>query len=130
MDSPDRRRSPRLAFQQPARFTLLGPDVAADESFPARVVDVSAEGLRLETDRPLATDAALRIDHDDALLLAEVRYCEPAGEGRYVAGVRLRECFRHTEQLRRLLDELQQAAGGPPLRRSTKEEANPPYRLG
>jgi len=81
----ERRREPRVKPQQPVAVTIL------DESgqyLDAVVQDASGRGLGLMTSRPVEPGKALKIQLDNAMLLAEAVYCQAAGSGFYV-GVEL-----------------------------------------
>jgi hypothetical protein len=92
----ERRNEPRFAVGKSARVTLLDEAAQAPSSpreSPANeimgtIADVSERGMRLLLDRPLPIDAAVRIDLDDVMGLAEVRYCVSTGAG-YGVGIEL-----------------------------------------
>ena len=81
----NQRRELRIETDQPVRVTIFGePDI----QLPAHIKNVSARGVGLELQGPVATGAALKIELDDALLLGEVIYCR-ADRASFYVGVEL-----------------------------------------
>src|SRR4051794_7756103 len=95
----NKRREPRLQADQPVKVTLFGqPDVRMS----ARIKNVSGRGIGLECDRPLAIGAALKIELEDALLLAEVIYCRPDKTTFYV-GAEIEQALNGLSELSRMV---------------------------
>ena len=70
-------------------ITLFGnPDVR----LMTRIRNVSARGIGVETESPIAVGSAIKFDVDDGLVLGEVIYCRSDGEGFYV-GVELEQAL-------------------------------------
>jgi hypothetical protein len=85
----NQRREPRFETDQSVWITLFGePDI----QIPARIKNVSARGIGLELQGPVAIGTALRIDLDDSLLLGEVIYCREDETSFYV-GVELEQAL-------------------------------------
>ena len=110
----ERRAENRIPFNVPVRVTLL---TTPPEHFDAVLVNISGRGARLRVPRRLDSDAALRIDLDNAMLLGEVCYCANHGEA-YGIGVILEHSLLNLakvlEQRAQLLGETegaQRAAG-------------------
>jgi len=81
----NQRREPRFQLEQFLWITLFGePDIR----LPARIKNVSARGIGLEIQAPVAVGSALKFELDDFLLLGEVIYCRDDGNSFYV-GVEL-----------------------------------------
>jgi hypothetical protein len=81
----NQRRELRIETEQSVRVTIFGePNI----QLPACIKNVSARGVGLELQGPVAAGAALKIELDDTLLLGEVIYCrEDAGS--FYVGVEL-----------------------------------------
>jgi hypothetical protein len=85
----NQRREPRLETDQSVWITLFGePDIR----LPARIKNVSARGIGLELQGPVAIGTALKFELDDALLLGEIIYCREDGDSFYV-GVELEQAL-------------------------------------
>ena len=98
----DWRQESRFQTDQEIAVTLLG-DV--ETVFPGKIVNVSAKGLGLWTNRELTPGAALKIELADTMLLGEVIYCRPDGDG-YSAGIALEQALYHTRNLAVLAERL------------------------
>lgn len=97
----ERRREPRLKPEQPVRVTILDE---SGQHLDAVVHDVSGRGLGLMTSRPVEAGKALKIQLENAMLLAEAVYCQAAGSGFYV-GVELDQILDGLASLARSLEE-------------------------
>lgn len=86
----ENRKSPRVAADDPALLTVLEPN--RPYRINARVVDASKDGLRLLVPSKLAVDAEVQLHVRDLSVVAEVRYCRPAG-GLYYAGILIQDVF-------------------------------------
>lgn len=85
----NQRREPRFETEQSIWITLFGePDIR----LPARIKNVSARGIGLELQGPVAIGTALKIELDDALVLGEVIYCRDDETSFYV-GVELEQAL-------------------------------------
>ena len=67
----ERRREFRFDTNQEITVQLL---TGSKETFRATLLNLSGKGVRLHTDRPLASGTLLKITGSDALLLGEVAY--------------------------------------------------------
>jgi len=87
---PEQRKSPRLETDDPAVLTLIKPDRPSRVGI--RILDASREGLKLSTPCALETGSFVQVHVRELFILAEVRYCIPAGEVFY-AGVQIYDVF-------------------------------------
>lgn len=94
----ERRREQRIPVDQDVVVTLLGSDQA---SFTARTVDQSGRGLQILLAQPLEAGAAVKIEMEDALLLAEVCFINAVPAG-FVAGLRIDQMLSGLTDLSRL----------------------------
>ena len=93
------RREPRFEANEPIWITLFGePDI----QLPARIKNVSARGIGLELQGPVAVGTALKFEVDDSLLLGEVIYCRE-DEASFYVGVELEQALCGLEQLAKAL---------------------------
>ena len=93
------RREPRFNAEQSLWITLFGePDIR----LPARVKNVSARGVGLELQGPVAIGSALKFELDDALLLGEVIYCRQ-DESSFYVGVELEQALCGLTELAKTL---------------------------
>jgi hypothetical protein len=89
MFSMSQRREPRFNAEQSVWITLFGePDIR----LPARIKNVSARGIGLELQGPVAIGTALKLELDDSLLLGEVIYCRQ-DEASFYVGVELEQAL-------------------------------------
>ena len=88
---PEKRKSPRVATDDPAVLTVLKPEQPS--RLKIRIVDASKEGLRLLVPRELMRGMIVQVHVHGFFILAEVRYCIAAGEG-FHAGVQIQDVFR------------------------------------
>ena len=82
----DRRSAPRFASDDTASLKVLYPFSPVE--FPARILNVSTDGLQLAADRPLDPGMRVQIQSTSDFAVAEVRYCVPASPGFHI-GVHL-----------------------------------------
>lgn len=94
----DERSSLRIKADQAVRLTLLDE---TGEEFGGRILNYSRDGLGLLLERPVQLDTPVKIAWDNRLLLAEVCYCRPEGDG-FAAGVCVRHALFDTEELAHL----------------------------
>jgi hypothetical protein len=87
---PENRKSPRVATDDAAVLTVMKPERSA--RIEIKVVNTSKEGLRLLVPRELMTGTIVQVHVRELFMLAEVRYCIPAGASFY-AGVRIQDVF-------------------------------------
>jgi hypothetical protein len=96
----EQRREPRFQADEPVVVTVLSePEVRME----ARVKNASGRGLGLLTAAPLSPGAAIRIDIDDSMVLAEAIYCRDDGDG-YFVGVELDQVLVGLTELGRILE--------------------------
>ena len=107
------RQEPRFEIDQEITVTLLGD---TEEVIPAKVVNVSAKGMGLESSRPVDAGAALKIELADTLLLGEVIYCRGQGAG-YQIGIALEQALYHTRGLAILAERLLHGTNFSPISR-------------
>jgi hypothetical protein len=86
----ERRRHTRIPANAPASVRILNPLSTA--RLEAMVLDTSREGLRLRIPESIPRGAIIQVLLADAIVLAEVRYCEPAGP-EFRVGVRIQDSF-------------------------------------
>ena len=103
----DRRRYPRFTRNDVVRLTLLGED---GRSSDARIVDASANGVRLESPLRIATGSLVKVEWQDTLLLGEVLYSQSAGSST-VLGIELTRALYGLSELQRLNSSLTGATG-------------------
>lgn len=65
------------------------------------LVNFSGRGARIRTGQPLRPGTLVRLDVDQTMMLGEVCYSEPDGEG-FAAGLKLEHTLLQTESLERL----------------------------
>ncbi|MGA3185893.1 MAG: PilZ domain-containing protein [Bryobacteraceae bacterium] len=86
----EKRRGPRVATDDPAVLTVLEPPQPGRVKI--RIVDASKEGLKLLTPDALIRGTVVQIRVRDLFVMAEVRYCRPAGI-KFHAGVHIQDVF-------------------------------------
>jgi anti-sigma factor RsiW len=91
-EAGERRSSPRIPSNDPARLHLFNPFSTARSD--VRVLDVSKHGLKLHVPEFLAPGSMVQIHLATSIALGEVRYCLPAAAGFHV-GVRLEDVFEN-----------------------------------
>lgn len=94
----DRRSDVRVTWDRAARVTALSGD---GRQMQARTLDVSGRGVRILAPEPLEPGDAVKIEIDDALLLAEVCYCLP-NEAGFMVGVEIDQALNGVSDLARL----------------------------
>jgi hypothetical protein len=104
----DLRSQLRLEADEPVHVTVLGE---CEAQLLGRITNYAANGMGLEIDAPVAIGAAVKVEWSNTILLGEVCYCRPAGEG-FAIGLRLEHALYNTAELarlaKRLLDEAPQ----------------------
>lgn len=90
-DKAERRDEARASVDQPAVIKVLNP-LQPSSRILASVVETSRAGMKLRLDRDLMPGTLVQIRIRGKLLLAEVRFCNPAGAG-FLVGVRLQDIF-------------------------------------
>ena len=88
----ERRRHKRLVTNEPASLQVLNPFSVG--IWDVRIVDVSEDGLRTYTPKPLMPGSLIRVKMQFSVACGDVRYCVPAEDGFY-AGVRLHDYLAH-----------------------------------
>jgi len=95
----------RSEIDEPVHVTVLGE---SETRFLGRITDYSSHGMGLTAEQTAPLGSALKVEWRDTLLLGEVRYCQPKGEG-YAIGLDVEHALYHTAELarlaRRILDE-------------------------
>jgi hypothetical protein len=113
----NQRREPRFETDQSIWITLFGePDI----QLPARVKNVSARGIGLELQGPVAIGAALKIDLPDGLVLGEVIYCRE-DVGCFYVGVELEQALCGLVDLANAFRAFSDAPSGPQQTDPVKE---------
>jgi hypothetical protein len=101
----DQRSEPRIDLSQPVTVVILGH--GGFEPVSAVLTNLSGRGMRLYVDRPIGLDTPVRVDlkadDDAALVLGEVVYCVPQGDG-YVIGLDLQHSLFHLTDLQKMMD--------------------------
>ncbi len=88
-DGEERRADPRHPVYEPAPVKVLNPLQTATR-FSARIVEISRRGMKLRMNQYVTPGTLAQIRFMGKLALAEVRYCQLAGEEQYV-GVRFQD---------------------------------------
>lgn len=99
----DQRSEPRLAppLHTAAQLCVLrGVEKSAPVS--ARVFNFSGRGMRIGLPEALAAGTLVRLDLEETMILAEVCYSEPDGDGGFAMGLRLEHSLLQTSGLERL----------------------------
>jgi anti-sigma factor RsiW len=86
----ERRKNHRVPTDDPARIKLLYP--AISEALPARILDVSKEGMKVELSHILEPGATIEVLFKRFVAIAEVRYSIQVGEV-YHCGVLIQDVF-------------------------------------
>jgi anti-sigma factor RsiW len=84
----ERRRAHRVPTNDPALLKLIYPNVS--DPLPARILDVSQSGLKVEVPLLLEPGATVEILMGRAVAIAEVRYCVKVG-ATFHAGVLIQD---------------------------------------
>ena len=87
---PERRQNQRIPVNGFAVIKLIHPSVS--ESLPARILNVSKDGLKVEVSQLLEAGMTVQIVLERSIAIAEVRYCIRAGEA-YHVGVSIQDVF-------------------------------------
>ena len=99
----DQRTEPRLALPANNTATMSVLDgLAIGAPIEVGIVNFSGRGLRLSTNQPYAAGTLVRIDLNRTMMLGEVCYSEPSGDGSFAIGLRLEHSLLQTESLIRL----------------------------
>ena len=105
----NQRREPRFEIEQPLWVTLIGePDIR----LPARIKNLSARGIGLEMQGPVAAGSPLKFELDDTLVLGEVIFCRDDGNCFYV-GVELQQALCGLRDLAQALRGFTDSPSGP-----------------
>ena len=105
----NQRREPRLQIDQSVWITIFGePDIR----LPARIKNVSARGIGLELQGPVAIGTALKFELEDSLLLGEIIYCREDEDSFYV-GVELEQALYGLTDLAAALRAFSDSPSGP-----------------
>ena len=98
----DSRSQPRLEIDEPVHVTVLGE---CDTKFLGRITNSSTRGIGLVIDRRVPLGSAVKVEWGNTLLLGEIRYCRPEGDG-FAIGLDLEHALYQTEELARLAERL------------------------
>ena len=102
------RSEGRFSPDQVVWITVYGePDVR----LPAVVRNVSARGIGLALESPVAVGSALKFDLEDSMVLGEVIYCR-RDERTYYVGVELEQALRGLAGLARALRDFSDSPSG------------------
>jgi hypothetical protein len=88
------RRAPRFPIKLPARLLLSSVGALA-----VTIVDISRDGLGIDSPVPLETGQAIGIECGSVLVLAIVRHCRELPGGIYRAGAEMHHLFEKAVQL-------------------------------
>jgi anti-sigma factor RsiW len=91
-DGSERRSEPRTETEFETRLKVLNPISSTGASVKASVIGVSTKGVKLRVETAVMVGAMVQIRLKESLALAEVRYCNEAGDEFHV-GLRLLESF-------------------------------------
>ncbi len=72
------------------------------------VVDMSRRGLSMQLPQAVPLNSALQVETPEAVVLGEVRYCAPEGDG-FRIGLSIRHALTNLAQLRAWNRQLEQA---------------------
>jgi hypothetical protein len=93
-DRPDagfeQRTQRRMPTDDPAVLTVLKPE--RSPRLKMRILDASQHGLKLLISQELMRGALVQLYVRDRFIMAEVRYCRPAGKAFHV-GVQIQDVF-------------------------------------
>lgn len=94
------RTEPRFEVSERATVQVLGD---MEPVIPARIVDISGNGMCVETGRALPVRQTVKIEAGDTLWLAEICYSQecPRGRGQFRTGLRIEHALYHTADLKR-----------------------------
>lgn len=96
MHPVERRAFPRHPINH---LTVLR--LADETAIPARIVEASARGVRVELDRQLPSDTPVRLSYEGEALLGRVCYCTH-GSWNYIVGIYLEQTLEGIEDLAHL----------------------------
>ena len=120
----DRRQSSRQPVEEVVILTSLtfAPEAQAPTPCPARIVERSAFGLKIETFAPIAPSTLVRLDLADSLLLGEVAWCARVND-QYQIGLKIEESLQHVGDLSSRVSSLLGSDAQRPLHQSEPVEA-------
>jgi hypothetical protein len=121
MAEREKRAVPRIVLSGAARLQSLGTSAESNgEPVDAEVLDGSVRGMRLRSPLAMGAGQAVKVEIGDAMILGEVCYCAPGGDGvdrSYILGLVNKECLTGLASLQNLLSALEPEAE-PKLQRS------------
>jgi hypothetical protein len=88
----ERRKHPRRECDIAARVKLIDPLVSLSPSAPARVLNRSADGLKIRVARPVLVGALVHVRMAGQIFGGEVRYCMSNGT-EFDIGVRIVQTY-------------------------------------
>ena len=104
-----RRKLVRFDLNQPVTLTTLGAEKVQLEG---TMTNVSEEGYKLLLPQALRCGTAVEIDMPDAMLLGEVRYCRPEGDGTFGIGLENIQILSNIGALSRLVNGILGSSSG------------------
>ncbi|HVO96979.1 MAG TPA: PilZ domain-containing protein [Bryobacteraceae bacterium] len=93
----ERRKNVRVPTDNPAGLTILGPQPSGRKE--TRILDTSKDGLKLLVPCELMRGTIVQVHLSNLFILAEVRYCRPAGAA-FHAGVLIQDVFIASDSAR------------------------------
>jgi hypothetical protein len=103
----EKRATPRQNVSGSATLQTLGTTAAENgEPMAVGIVDMSEQGMRLESPGPVDAGQAVKIDAGDAMFLGEVCYCAPMESRGYYVGVVTTQCLSGLRSLQHLIEAL------------------------
>jgi hypothetical protein len=103
----EKRATPRQNVTGKATLQVLGATPSGNgEPLEVGIVDMSEQGMRLES--PCAVDAgqAVKVEAGDAMFLGEVCYCAAMEGAGYYVGVVTTQCLSGLRSLQHLIEAL------------------------
>ena len=110
----ERRKEPRAPAEQSVFLVALSAEGTHQKPVVAQLIESSASGLRLILPSALAAGTPVRIEYANRLLLGEIVFCGPSGDG-WTAGIRVQHVIADLaslEKLRKAIEDEQRAAVG------------------
>jgi hypothetical protein len=106
VDATGLRRTPRFPVRIPARIFANAIKASAIEPYiEGTIVDVSAEGLGVETSQPLPIQANIVVQSEENIALGAVRHCREIGaSGLFRTGVQLHHIIKKDPDLEKALE--------------------------
>ena len=87
----ERRSEHRVSTSLRARMRLLSP--FSPKVLEVQILDVSKNGLGVQVSCHIAIETVVQVLCGRSMILGEVRYCFPLGDGTHHAGILIQECI-------------------------------------